>query len=529
MYSRALDDATDLPLLFVKVRCRPSYWRVLAPFSTLPRLTLGANTLIVRHIDRNIAKIIRYYSVREALGNLTEEGARDRASCMVFRNSLPPARLSLLILGMTVPATIIALLLSPLVQRVFVRAFSKEGFDRAFQEIAKEALNLVTGGGGGGLLTAVSEAMRLGVQGVLALLSIILITSYLVSRPLVSAFRIKRQILCLADQDALGIKETASSWYVNKSTGAYVQERKVAKALGLRRAPIERPLDLVILAFPALCALLLTAWFAWETGKVLVETQLSSRAEVDVSWFFTLYSTPLLLLWLFSLGFFRFKWLQSAWRGRQGTGLAPPQVYRTSNGDYVEARPVTEAAAWPLVSGPVFFTLLVYPLLGVIQFHRIALTGDRLRAEAARREGRSRRRGHPVLTTVAFASIIATPIVVCAHLWRLCTLLGRHHVARKYKALAILAFLLLFPVIPITHVPLVEQILLENDWAFAILFVDVSFATLLYPMVIAAIQRCQNHLVQAFGTPVPYGRCENTSSRSLALISDKGPGARPSG
>ncbi|MFD0474650.1 hypothetical protein ACFQ0B_45245 [Nonomuraea thailandensis] len=375
MYNRALDDAAALPIFFVKIPCRASRWRLLKRLAVLPRLTLGTHTLLVRHIDRNLATIIRHQSVKGALGHLTEAQARDRDSCTAFRNSLPPARLALVVIGVAVSATIIALLLSSIPKRLFARAFPGEGFDRAFQAVAAELLDLATGGGGGDLMNALGGAMKLGVQGVLALLSVMLITSYLIARPLVSAFRIKRQILCLADQDVLDVKDTASSWYVNKSTGAYTQERKVSAVLGLRRTPTERPLDLAILSFPALCALLLTAAYAWITGRRLVEDYLAQKPSFDDSWFLAFFPIPCLFIWLASLWLLRFKWLHNTWRGRQGTTPAPPLVYATSSGDYVESRPIAEAVAWPLASGPVFFTLLTYPLVGAVHFHRLVLTG----------------------------------------------------------------------------------------------------------------------------------------------------------
>lgn len=514
MYSRALDDAAALPR-FAMVPSRPSCWRVLRPLSALPRLTIGTHTLLVRHIDRNLATLIRCQSVKEALGGLTEEQRKDLASCMMFRNSLPPARIALVILAMMIPATVIALFLSPAVELASVPHIRAERFNKAFQGLAKESLNLLTAGGGGGLITAISDAIKLGLQGVVAVVCLTLVTSYLVSRPLVSAFRLKRQILCLADQDVLEVQDTASSWFVNKSIGAYAQERWVSKALQLRRPPIERPLDLANLAFPALCLMLVAGWVAWVIGSLLIEALLGRDAGL---WLFGLYLSLYMLIWLVGLSLLRFKWLRAAWSGRQSTKrLEPPLVHVTSNGDYVESRPVIEAAAWPLASGLAFLTLLVYPVLGVMQFNRLARTGDRLRAEIARRQGRSVRGGHPLLATVAFASVIATPIVVSVHLWRLCALLGRCPTTRKYRTLAILACLQMSAVIPIFRI-LSED---TSDLQFVAFFVYFSLATLLYPLLLAAIQRCQNRLAREFATPVPYGRCDKTPPRRRPSTSDR--------
>lgn len=533
MYGRALDDAAALPPLFTWVPCRPSRWRFLRPFSKLPRLTLGTHTLLVRHIDRNLAAVIRHYSVKEALDHRTDEEAKDHSSCMAFRNSLPSGKLAFTIIGITIPATMAALLLSSLSEHFFSKSIRRSGLiNDTFQKLAKESLDLITGGGGGDLLGEVAAAMRLGTGGVLTLLAITFITGYLATRPLVSGFRLKRQILGLADQDVLGVKDTASSWYVNKSVGAYTQEHRVAEALGLRRRPNEHPLDLATLAFPAMCVSLLAVLFAYVQGREFVEHFVTKNLKSGgLPLPITLYIPFSLFIWLASLGLLRFKWLDATWRGRQSTQLAPPLAYVTSNGDYVESRPVIESAAWPLATlcpSPAYVPQL-YPLVGAAQFYRLALTGDRLRAEVARRNGRARRKGHPVLATAVFATstlmyiakltafpvlpfiavltAISTPMVISVHLWRLCALLDQPRTARKYRVLTVLASLPLVASGPMLIIGPAEE-----SWRVVSYFV-LSLGTVLYPLLIATIQRCQNYLVQRLATPVPYGQCEDSQTR----------------
>ncbi|GAA2710331.1 MULTISPECIES: hypothetical protein [Streptomyces] len=198
------------------------------------------------------------------------------------------------------------------------------------------------------------------------------------------------------------------------------------------------------------------------------------------------------IVWILALFTLRFHWLKSARTGRRAATDEPPSV-AVAGGAYVEGRPRTEAAAWPLAVAPM--APLVFPLVGAVPFHRLALTDNRLRraAEPPAPAGRLRR-GHPFLTTLAFASLLVTPLVVCFRLWRLAGPAGR----RQYRLLAAASCPALFV---LTWAPL--------GWGSAgAEYGCWTAAGLLYAFLLAAYQQCQNDLARSLGVQLPYGRCE---------------------
>ncbi|MET8627087.1 hypothetical protein ABZW30_25560 [Kitasatospora sp. NPDC004669] len=495
MYERALEETESVPLVLIMTHYRQARWRLLKPFSRQPRMALGVRTLLIRHITRSLLTLERQYHVREALGELSPEQDRDRASCVAYRSSLPPQRFILTVIFFAVPAIVITSALSRLTGKLLnVRLRD------SVEEISRGVIALVTGGSGAELPQDIGDAIDLGARGLLLLLSIIFAAGYLATRPFVSSFRLKRQILCLAHQDTIKVRDTASSWYVNKSVGCYEQERAVFRALD-RKPVVERPADLVILAFPMVCLFLLAflfGWVQWNNGEVYVlfTGQYGWRESliqmlVDLSF----------VLWLTGLASLRLSWLWSVKRDRESPPKNPsPPLTAVADHAYVEARPLSEAAAWPLVTG--FFLWCLFPPLSAFFFHRLALTGTRLHAEAAA-PGKRHRRGHPVVMTLAFASIIATPIPLCLLLWQSASLLGPGADHRRYRTLAATACPALF-VLPVAWFYFYcysDQAIWEIELGFLL---GVALMVL-YTLLIAAVQRCQNCLVLRLGSPVPYG------------------------
>ncbi|MEV4436638.1 hypothetical protein [Streptomyces sp. NPDC049585] len=120
-----------------------------------------------------------------------------------------------------------------------------------------------------------------------------------------------------------------------------------------------------------------------------------------------------------------------------------------------------------------------------------------LRAPAPAQAGKPRR-GHPFLTTVAFASFLATPVVVCSRLWRLAGPAGR----RQLRLLAAASCPVL---LVLTWAPL--------GWdSPAADYGCWTAAGFLYAFLLAAYQQCQNDLVRSLGVQLPYGRCETARS-----------------
>lgn len=516
MYDRAIEDAASLAP-FVLVHSRPSRWRFLKPLARFPRVTFGTRMFLIRHVERSLLTLERQYHVREALGELTpDRDDRDRSACAAYRKALPPSRYTFALIGFAVSAVIVASIIIQLAGRAarsviagsvtqkkdkhfgndLLSSLQDSRLEKTFGEISKELVNLMTGGGGGDLPTAVGHAIHIGTAGLLVLVFITFVTGYVATRPLVSAFRLKRQILGLADQDELGLNNTASSWYVNKSVGAYEQERKVFGALERKPVP-EKPVDLAILAFPAACLLALAILLAWWVTKSTFQAATEWPSWQD--WLPIAFANYLYVVWLGALGVLRMIWLLSALEGRRDeeSRKAPFVGKVRDNGLYVEARPVIEAAAWPMASGLLIFPWLLYPVIGAIQFHRIMLTGNRLRGH----------RGHCSVATLAFTSVVATPVIVSHQLWRFAALNN----SRRNKILAVLACPALFT-LPVAQVASLlsasNSTLSVFPWLFLCFVASGLLSALLYALLVAAVQKCQNNLIQKLADEVKSGQCE---------------------
>jgi hypothetical protein len=499
--------------------------------------------LLIRHIDRSLAALERRYKAREALdGELSAEQAEERDTCMRYRESLPSGRLVWTVIGFAVSGLVLVSVLVHVASSLSNLPSYGPHLQAQEKRIQGVLVALASAAASGGNIRDMSQVMakglNLNVGDLWVLLVDLFLVGYLLTRPFVPAFRLKRQILNLAGQDDRDVRDTASSWHVNKSVGAYQQERKVFAARGYR-PPREFPLDLVALTFPVFCLSVLAVALARKAAVSLGEPR-----DVD-------FGLPL-LLWSLSfagLGILRAVWLRSAWRGRQDPEQTPPLVgVAGGTGGYVEARPVTEVVAWPFATalvaailvgvllqklspseypGTISLAGLLYPPLAAIPFYRFALTGDRMRAAAAIRYGCRSRRGRPLLAALAFASIIVTPIVVLVHLWRLTALRGIEESARRrYRALAALAFPILLvltmfaafaaarlvqTMIAPARLALLQWMMdfrLEAMFAAARLDLpqwmmefrlEVMFAAalslVLYALLMGAIQRCQNRLV----------------------------------
>lgn len=524
MYDRAIEDAASLSP-FVLVYSRPSQWRFLRPLARFPRMAFGTRMFLIRHVERSLLTLERQYHVREALGELTpDRDDRDRSACAAYRRALPPSRYTFALIGFAVSAVIVASIIIQLAGRaarslvagtVSTHRGTKKQFEnkllsslqdnrleKTFGEISKDLVNLMTGGGGGDLPTAVDHAVHIGTAGLLALVFITFVTGYVATRPLVSSFRLKRQILGLADQDELGLNDTASSWYVNKSLGAYEQERRVFGALGRKPVP-EKPVDLMILTFPAACLLALTILLAWWVTKSSFQTA-TTEWQSWQEWLPDLCAAYLYVAWLVALGVLRMMWLLSALEGRRdGEKRKAPFIGKMRhNGLYVEARPVIEAAAWPMASGLLFFPWLLYPVIGAIQFHRIMLTGNRLRGH----------RGRCSVATLAFLSVVATPFIVSRQLWRDATLDN----SRRNKILAAVAFPALF-MLPVGQIASLNAStstadLSVSSWLDLCSVASGLLCTLLYALVVAAVQKCQNSLIRKLADEVKSGQCEQAGA-----------------
>jgi hypothetical protein len=429
-------------------------------------------------MDRTLVALEQRYQARQALETLSTTQVREWKACASFRKSLPPTHLPRLVLALA----ILAIFANHWVIRLASRwvAVLSVGELPGLSESQTRELQRTTASllksadlDSGSVLDAAGQLADLNPVALLILTASMLFGGYLVARPLVPAFRLKRQLLGLADQTKLGVADTAASWYVTKAVGSYDLERAVFARLG-EQPPREPPFDLVVLAIPL--AVLV----------VPLVPMLVAVGAKDNDWGAPLTYTAVPIVF----AALRYGWLWNAWRGRRAapSRLSQPLVsIGRLTRQPVESRPPTEAGWW-LVLSPYF------NYIGIPAWYRLAMSADRLRGEAAARNGRSARRGNPELSALAF--YFASPVTILVHLWRL-SALHQPRIRRWHRlGTAITALLLL------------ASLVLQFVWV-AVAVVPL----LLLVLSMSAIQWSQNRLTAELAVPLPYGQCEPARPR----------------
>jgi hypothetical protein len=266
----------------------------------LPRPKWLLRLFVVRHLDASLALLARRYSAGAALGSLSEADLRDREAVKEFRQSLPPVRqvlcLVLLVVAVLAVARPLPVLLAKLSHRALFGPFDRwqatidqlgQGFSTDAGSLDK-AINAVVAGGPGQTATV---------------LYLLALAAYLVLRPFVPAFRLKRMLLNLsADRRTPGPSAT-SRWNVSQATGIYEQERQVFTELGVRR-PREVPFDLLV---PALAMLVPLAIAVSGFNEAITGSTAADR------WLSAVMGTLFLIIVVVRLG-----WLSRMWRLRRG-------------------------------------------------------------------------------------------------------------------------------------------------------------------------------------------------------------------
>lgn len=133
---------------------------------------------------------------------------------------------------------------------------------------------------------------------------ILALAAYLVLRPFVPAFRLKRMLFNLAPDRDRPLPSATSRWSVSQATGVYEQERRACAALGVRTLH-EFPFDLAVPAVVMLIPLVMAA-------SSFDEAAAASTATSD-RWLVTVMGTLVLIAALTRLG-----WLYRTWRQRLG-------------------------------------------------------------------------------------------------------------------------------------------------------------------------------------------------------------------
>ena len=164
----------------------------------------------------------------------------------------------------------------------------------------------------------------------------VMLSAYVVLRPLMPAFRLKRMIFNLAPEPEGRHRSAVARWSVSQATGLYECERRVFTELG-GRPPPEFPLDLAVSALVMVLPLMFCGLLV-RTCVDSLEHPTSSSSSAGAShldypdrviWFGMVgFVIPVLALILVRLG-----WLCRTWRRRLGrTGPYMPYEVRIRSG-----------------------------------------------------------------------------------------------------------------------------------------------------------------------------------------------------
>jgi hypothetical protein len=156
--------------------------------------------------------------------------------------------------------------------------------------------------------TSVNEAVKALLNGGLKQVALVILglalSLYIVLRPFVPAFRLKRMLFNLAPEPERRHRSATARWSVPQTTGIYERERRLFEGLGWR-APREFPFDLVVLALVMLAPMVLGGLWIRLSSTFPIKEDRPSYLEFG--------------LWLLVLALFRLGCLYRTWRRRQSS------------------------------------------------------------------------------------------------------------------------------------------------------------------------------------------------------------------
>ena len=260
-YQEVLDNVDDLPL--VPMVLQKHRWRL----HYLPRPKWPVRYFVFRHVRRTLASLGRRYSPRAALGQQADGEQHDREAVQEFQESLQPDRQKIYIV-LLIGAIVV--FFRPIIRAavpvaIVVTASGTVG-NSALREQSLETIQKIVAAQTANA-TSVNDALNAVLTGGLASLVAmtlgVALSAYVVLRPLVSAFRLKRMLFNVSPERPGRHRSAVARWSVSQATGLYERERRVFAGLGTR-PPREFPFDLALsalgMALPlALFALLVRA------------------------------------------------------------------------------------------------------------------------------------------------------------------------------------------------------------------------------------------------------------------------------
>jgi hypothetical protein len=252
-----------------------------------------------------LASLSRRYSARAALEWTADAEQQDREAVREFQQSLPPTRQNtyfvLLIVAIVVLFRPTINIVVPVALYVTRAAIGGPVLRQQVLDTIEKVEAALTAN-----FTSVNQALNALLSGGLLHLGIVLLgvglSLYVVLRPLVPAFGLKRMLFNLAPEPKGRYRSVVARWSVSQATGIYERERKVFEELG-GRPPKEFPFDLVVLA---LVMLLPVAWGSVWIGLGVISPRLWDRVG------FLSTGASVLIAALVRLG-----WLYQTWQRRQ--------------------------------------------------------------------------------------------------------------------------------------------------------------------------------------------------------------------
>lgn len=326
-YSWLLALPATLPPL-VPVRARHRGPGPLRRLLVLPRPRWFVTFFVVRHVDRVLQALASAHRQRRALGLASPADRRDLEAVEDFRAALPPLRrtahtTALLAVAVVFGRVLVEALadLPALAARIDVPSSSggPGALVRQTERVARElgsvferilglAPNLMSVGDLAGTLDDVLRRPQL----LVVVAAVIAAVAYVVLRPIVPAFRLKRLLFNLGPEGRGLLGTTTARWHVQRAAGVYDLESAAFAAVGARRPP-EIPLDLVVGALPVLVVLAVPL-----SLPLVLEPEVAGNVIGDA-----LAEGPVLLPLLVLACFLRLGWLARAHRRRREGSPGP--------------------------------------------------------------------------------------------------------------------------------------------------------------------------------------------------------------
>jgi hypothetical protein len=243
VYQGVLDTVGDLPQVPMVLRRRGGRLHYL------PRPRWLLRYFVIRHIDRTLADLSRRYSARTALGRAADDEQKTHDALREFQQSLPPTLRNTYAVLLILASVVV--LYRPIINAVVPVAINLTQATTRGSELRQQVLETVEKVGAAltANFTSVSQAVNALLSGGALHLSIVTLgvafALYVVLRPLVPAFRLKRMLFNLAPAPEWRHRSAVARWSVSQATGLYERERRVfAEVAG--RPPTEVPFDLVV-------------------------------------------------------------------------------------------------------------------------------------------------------------------------------------------------------------------------------------------------------------------------------------------